>query len=274
MKTPMDNKESIYNLFLDFIMERELIRRRRESGQPYPFTEDIILRDYKFTNVSRKHDRFTVELEQLVRTQMKTKSLEEVVFNILVHRNHSKTETLKRWGWLSGYKDAKGKLLKDKKEGTTSMTGAFIRCLSGDKILNGFQYYDENIGKLLSAAHSAKTLKEFFRELRKFPLVGNFMGWQMLCDLRLLGLVPAKPDDDTFVVLGPGAKKGIGLMPEGLRNPINLLEAVRRDRVELNWLSIEDIEHSLCEFSKYHRALNNNGRPKQRYTPNSIPVIS
>ena len=274
MNTPLNDSDSNYILFLDFLKERELIRCRRESGQQYPWTNDIILRDYKFTNVSRKHDRFTLELEKLVKAQVKTKSKEEVVFNILVHRNHSRTETIKRWGWVSGYKDAKAKLLKDKKEGNTSMTGAFIRSLSADTFLEGWEYYAENSSKLLVAAHSAKTLKDFFRELRKFPLVGNFIGWQMLCDFRLLGIIPAKPDDDTFVVLGPGAKRGVSLMPQWLSKPINLLEAVRRDRVELNWLCIEDIEHSLCEFSKYHRALTNNGRPKQRYMPNSIPLFS
>jgi hypothetical protein len=42
-----------------YIEERERIRLRKEAGEPFPWTEDPILRAFKFTNVRRIHDRTT-----------------------------------------------------------------------------------------------------------------------------------------------------------------------------------------------------------------------
>jgi hypothetical protein len=39
--------------FYQFVEEREAIRRRREAGEPQPWTEDVRLRDYRFANVRR-----------------------------------------------------------------------------------------------------------------------------------------------------------------------------------------------------------------------------
>lgn len=44
---------------LYFIAEREAIRRRRVAGEPQPFTDDPILREWSFTNVRREDDRVT-----------------------------------------------------------------------------------------------------------------------------------------------------------------------------------------------------------------------
>lgn len=44
---------------LNFIAERERIRIKKEAGQPWPWTNDPILRDYKFCCVRREDDRVT-----------------------------------------------------------------------------------------------------------------------------------------------------------------------------------------------------------------------
>ena len=48
--------------FYDFINEREEVRQRRLAGFSFPWTDDPILRSYKFTNVHRHHDRTSMEL--------------------------------------------------------------------------------------------------------------------------------------------------------------------------------------------------------------------
>ena len=45
--------------FLDFIFEREEIRLRRAKGEPGPWTDDPILREWSFTNIRREDDRVT-----------------------------------------------------------------------------------------------------------------------------------------------------------------------------------------------------------------------
>jgi hypothetical protein len=43
-------------------VERETIRKRKESGQPWPWTDDPILRAGAFCNVHREHDRVSRQI--------------------------------------------------------------------------------------------------------------------------------------------------------------------------------------------------------------------
>ena len=52
------NKPAVRRFFA-MMREREALRVRKESGTPWPWTDDPILRSYKFTNVKRTDDRTT-----------------------------------------------------------------------------------------------------------------------------------------------------------------------------------------------------------------------
>jgi hypothetical protein len=52
---------------LNFIRERESVRRKREAGLPYPWTDNPILRDYRFCNIEREQDRVTKGIAALYR---------------------------------------------------------------------------------------------------------------------------------------------------------------------------------------------------------------
>jgi hypothetical protein len=52
------------SLFWYWISERHSIFLRRQEGKPKPWTDDPILRDYKFTNPFRENDRGTVWLRE------------------------------------------------------------------------------------------------------------------------------------------------------------------------------------------------------------------
>jgi hypothetical protein len=45
--------------FFDFCIERERIRRKREAGEPFPWTDDLVLRNGRFLNVFREDDKGT-----------------------------------------------------------------------------------------------------------------------------------------------------------------------------------------------------------------------
>src|SRR5690606_30251911 len=50
----------------DWMNERHRIWVRRNAGHKWPWTEDPILREYKFTNVFREYDAVTLELHKRV----------------------------------------------------------------------------------------------------------------------------------------------------------------------------------------------------------------
>lgn len=49
-------------IHLELIREREAIRLRKESGVPWPWTANALLRDYRRCNVRRREDRVSVTL--------------------------------------------------------------------------------------------------------------------------------------------------------------------------------------------------------------------
>lgn len=51
---------------MKFASERHLIYKRREAGQPKPWTKDKILRTFRFTNMYRELDR-DLDREELAR---------------------------------------------------------------------------------------------------------------------------------------------------------------------------------------------------------------
>lgn len=56
--------------YFAFITEREAIRRRRAAGEPQPWTQDAILRDWRLCNVFREHDRTTSWFPENVRSRL------------------------------------------------------------------------------------------------------------------------------------------------------------------------------------------------------------
>lgn len=52
--------------FFEFCREREQIRRRREAGEPFPWTADVVLQNGRFLNVFREDDKGTKAVLQFV----------------------------------------------------------------------------------------------------------------------------------------------------------------------------------------------------------------
>jgi hypothetical protein len=55
----MENQPNDTVRFVDFVRERETIRKKKEAGKSWPWTADPVLQKYYFCNVRREHDRTT-----------------------------------------------------------------------------------------------------------------------------------------------------------------------------------------------------------------------
>jgi len=253
-----------YKLYLYFLQERESIRLKKENNEKFPWTKDEILRDWKFTNISRKHDAFTILLKLKVEEWRKTKKIEDIVFNIIIHRMHSKCNILNKYNWFENSDSVIKAFIESNETNDKFMTGAFYRALTKEKIFEGFRYFDEHKKEFYDFINNSSLSKEIFKELESFPSIGKFMAWQILCDLKLFGFINETLDEKTFVIFGIGSIKGMKLMPENLQNLIILLNEIKKDIRSLNWIELEEIEHSLCEFFKYHRGING-GKIRTKY---------
>jgi len=111
---------------------------------------------------------------------------------------------------------------------------------------------------------------------------GGFTAYEVVCDLRWTRYGAQWPDINVFAHAGPGALRGLNVM-QGLpkrqpRKEAAALEAMRflLGEARREWprasklyprLELREIEHSLCEYDKWSRVRNGEGRPRSKFRP-------
>lgn len=128
------------------------------------------------------------------------------------------------------------------------------------------------------------TLEGVQEVLRGYPFMGPFMAYEVVTDLRHTPMLAQAPDIMTWASAGPGAARGlarlIGVELDHFRygsakdqgKMIALMRCLLQhsqdpDLWPAEWKTWEmrEVEHTLCEFDKYQRALLGEGRPRQLY---------
>lgn len=133
------------------------------------------------------------------------------------------------------------------------------------------------------------TCRGIYRKLRTFAGWGPFMSQEVVQDLILAGPLASASDHETFVVAGPGAKKGLSWVFYGnaehrwtdddavaaIREIWETLRRVKQGALAVpktiqEDLTVHDIQFSLCEMSKYWKTRMKLGYPRSRYTPTTL----
>lgn len=131
----------------------------------------------------------------------------------------------------------------------------------------------------MARADSYWTLEHAWSWIRQFECQGDFTAYEVVTDLRHTHLLRGAPDIMTWANAGPGAKRGLNRLqgrpldqqlPKVTTNN-EMRELLRRAHSDDYWSQswgrweMREVEHTLCEFDKYQRALTGDGTPKQRY---------
>lgn len=292
MKKPVKLSKKNLKIFWYWINERHRIYLKRKKGKSFPWTEDKILRTYKFTNVFRLLDRVTQELLKRVFTKKNLKrDLSTIVFNIVKFRMFNWPETYDELGGFSkrwDEKDAIKKLRQRQKRKQKVFTGAYIITNNGlkeEKIvlvcrsLTAIYKDRKRIAKKIVKYPRIEDWVEMFSE---FPMIGRFIAYELATDVRYLAkykVIPEPKDTYTWANAGPGAFRGLNrLHKRDLHTRISIGQAVKemqallyksKDRLEnhVPRLEMRDIEHSLCEYDKYMRVKTKEGRPRSKFVP-------
>lgn len=269
---------------------------------PTPWTTDPILQKYSFTNVKREFDRESKILLNNVIYNKNCDLLNATLNSIFVRAFYSKAHILNNLeeGFINfyetstSYKDYIGEKIPSNISDTAylvsgSRKGVFIDMGHPDLkkpviFFNFLQKYSKEIEKTILGA---KTPLEAANN--NIPAIrGKFVIYQILMDL---GYHPEfKFSNNEFVLSGPGCSLGISSLCEdmdGLNdeefmfwlrdnisdlidfNPKEFLHFCDEDNQ--NW-SVNDIENSFCEFSKYiklEKLQNENVRCRQRFYKHS-----
>ena len=277
-----------------WIEERERIRYLKEDlKQDPPWTEDPILKEFKFCQVFREDDRTTRWFRTHMREPLRNSpdvfmatiafrffNLIETGRTLLDNNLHIEwdrpkaiEEIKKNPKWITGAYIVKSPNRMDKVTGVTEC----VSHLWDDR---------ENIIKQLE---SFTTLEEAWKFLMQYPYIGPFVSYEMVTDLRHTYLLENATDICSWGNPGPGAMRGLNRLTgrplefckrswDWHSEMLDLYDwcSQKLDLSKLNYpFEMREVEGGLCEFDKYSRILKGQGRTRSvyNYSERNRPLI-
>jgi len=282
--------------FFGFVNEREATRIKKESGAPGPWTKDPVLSEFRFCNVFREDDKTTRWFRENVRDPLRDER--SVALMTLAFRWFNRIEVgelllpMMRTGeWDSAW--AEKTLRPHVNAGGRTCTGAYmIRTPAGkDKLtgvlelVEGARQTAENLADY-GAEEETKFLEQAHRIVCETWLLGPFLAYEIVTDLRHTHILENAVDINTWASPGPGAARGTSWLHHGCRDRVGygsakgvaLSMSTMQQLVQLStpkhglWAypdrpwEMREAEHSLCEYDKWRRAQGGQ-RLKRRYFP-------
>lgn len=272
--------------FWQFVHERQSIYVKRRFGQAPPWTLDPILASHRFTNVFRELDPGTLVAMDIVRRR---RPAHERLWNLILYRRLNREET---WRAMGGYQvpwhvEATLRRLAD--EGPV-FTGAhqvnmLQKSVKGRDAIHRqavmmTMLTPRRLTALAQELASSDTARQVFDAWLNagIPGVGAFLAWQLALDCNYGDLT--RFSDDEWAPVQAGALAGLkiiytpGVMRSSKSYRESLLVKLRDEQYDAFHkrclvfnrppLTIAAIEHSLCEYSKYHR-IASGGHSKGRF---------
>lgn len=298
-------REKVYNLFWYFTYERHNIFIKKSNGDSPPWTKDPILQKYKFCNSYRVNDRVSQYLLTHVIYTNKTYSKNDTIFRIILFKLFNKEST---WELLeskignitifSFNQELYSKILTESLNNNNKIyNDAYISCANK---AYGYEHKHDNHLALLNQMFlidhvdekiiNSKSMEESFNILKSYPLIGNFMAYQLVTDINYSEAVNYREDE--FTIPGPGAIRGINKVFSSKGNLsdsdiIKYMYSIQEQEFKrlgydfkyLNGrkLQLIDIQNIFCELDKYCREAlpnlkSNRIKIKKKYQENKTKI--
>lgn len=281
MEEKIIKREKIYNLYWYFACERQNIFLKKKNGEPAPWTKDEILQEFKFCNSYRVNDRVSQYLLKNVIYNGKKYTDADIIFRIILFKLFNKEST---WELLeneigditlSSFDFNKySQILENAiNNGQKIYNDAYISC--ANKAF-GYDRKHENhlalLEKMFLKDHidtkiiNSKNMEEAFNIIKSYPLIGNFMAYQLITDINYSNVVNFSEME--FTVAGPGSERGIkkcfistgGLSKEEIIKYMCKNQEKEFKRLDLDFkpignrpLQLIDCQNIFCELDKYCR---------------------
>ena len=281
MEEKIIKREKIYNLYWYFACERQNIFLKKKNGEPAPWTKDEILQEFKFCNSYRVNDRVSQYLLKNVIYNGKKYTDADMIFRIILFKLFNKEST---WELLeneigditlSSFDFNKYSQILEKaiNNGQKIYNDAYISC--ANKAF-GYDRKHENhlalLEKMFLKDHidtkiiNSKNMEEAFNIIKSYPLIGNFMAYQLITDINYSNVVDFSEME--FTVAGPGSERGIkkcfistgGLSKEEIIKYMCKNQEKEFKRLGLDFkpignrsLQLIDCQNIFCELDKYCR---------------------
>lgn len=298
---PPTVRPDVHDTYWRFAAERLAMYARRVRGEPGPWTEDPVLREFKFCNTYRAADRVSQYLIRDVIGARDAQDLapEDVFLRVVLFRLFSKESTWQAiddaTGGLTRARldvDMLGDVLERRRADGPIYTAAFILAAP-----SGFGHQAKHRNHLALVADmfrpsglggrlgTARSLSDVYGALTAYPMIGPFLGYQIAIDLNYTDQLHFSEND--FTVPGPGAARGLRKVfsdSGGLTDSQLIMHMVARQHEQFDRLGLDfgglygrplhaiDCQSLFCETDKYSRVAfpqlkSNRSRIKARFVP-------
>jgi hypothetical protein len=295
----------VFDTYWRFAAARHEMYVRRLAGNPPPWTEDLILRDHRFTNAYRAADRVSQFLiREVIYGERAPRDVHDVVFRILLFKLFNRIDTWRALEaslgeilWSSFEFERYRRALDRAARGGPVYSAAYVipppRLGERSKRLNHLRLLERMMRDGLSAfIAGSQRLERVYERLRSYPSLGRFLAFQFTIDLNYSDVMAA--NEDEFVVAGPGACDGIikclgpaarAIEAEVIRYMADTQES-HFARLGLDFpglfgrrLQLIDCQNLFCEVDKYARVahpsvpgISGRSRIKRRFRPLAEPL--
>ena len=294
-----------YNTYWSFAAKRHDVFQKRLHDANGPWSDDLVIRANRFTNIFRASDRVS---QYLIRLQYAgSQAPAEIFFRTLLFKIFNKIETyeylqlrLGELSWASFSFDRYNDVLSERlMAGHTIYSAAYIMPSAGGvfgyapKHSNHLALLAQMMkNKIQEKTAQTKQLSEVFDLLLSYPSFGSFLAFQYTIDLNYSALLNFSEMD--FVVAGPGAKNGIAKCFESFgdysfEDVIRMVTNEQEEQFLQNgyapqtlWgrpLQLIDCQNIFCEVDKYLRVTqpelsgqSGRTRIKQKFTKPKGPM--
>jgi hypothetical protein len=271
--------------FFLFIQERYNIYVRKTNGEDKPWSKDPIFQSYRFCNVHRENDTVTKWIRSNITE--KHKGDPDLWFNIVIARLLNEPDSIKAVGYVKEW------------DFTKFIQALELRASVGARIFNPAYIVSTNgvamdkptyiaarvltplwAQRLNLRPQKGELLGSYAMRLIQCMGLGSFLTGQVVADLKAVPPLETADDWWTFVVSGPGSKRGLNrvykldphkaMNETTFRNMLADLHGVLDNilatkNTSIPKLDAQNLQNCLCEFDKYERVRLGEGRPKQLY---------
>ncbi len=290
----------VFDTYWRFAAARQAIYLARLAGAHGPWSEDRILRDFRFTNVYRAADRVSQFLIQnVIYSDGAPADPDSVVFRVLLYKIFNRISTWHRLEdalgpieWPSYHYTHFARVLDDAANDGPIYSAAYLmpppRLGEQGKHRNHLRLLERMVRDGMARTVSGSgSLTSVYERLVSYPSIGRFLGFQYTIDLNYTPLMEG--NENEFVVAGPGACDGIrkcfGPQSAGIEADIIRHMVDRQDEyfaslgIEFGGLfgrplHLIDCQNLFCEVDKYARVAHPDAagisgriRIKQRFRP-------